>query len=282
MTGVGGGNVDAWAEKMLQRIRNTHGQEAVEDLQGDAEKTDKPEDEDSSLPPTLFYEGRDFDGTDFNYEDLSAEFCDVTFGPNCSVMFTACWRSFAWWSRIIDFGNGPGEDTIFIGNVKDTGTLAFHIWAGEHEYRLQVPGAIKLGETNRYLCTVSERGYMRIYKDDILIGEKFGVAPPAACNRYSLYVGKSSFDQDKIFDGVISDLKAWDVVVDCKGVPVPVSALPPPQMEFAGRNFSGEKDDFEDLALSYAGVELSANFSIAFNACWRSLQRWSRDRKSVV
>jgi hypothetical protein len=284
MTGVGGHNVDEWAREMLKKVQTTHGK----DEDADEEMEDPVEDEDEAnnlatdgdaektLPPTLSCEGRTFDGTPYDYEDLSGEFADVIFGPNFSVMFTACWDSFEWWSRVIDFGNGPQDANIFIGNVKDTGTLAFHVWTGTNEQVLQVKDAIQIGETHKYLCTISDRGCMQVYKDGELIGEKYGVAPPDACERTCLFVAKSNFDQDATFKGTITDVKAWDVIVDCKGIPVVTAPLPDPMFEFAGRKHTGDVEDFDDLKDMFPDAKLTANLSIAFNATWYKLNSWSR------
>jgi len=163
--------------------------------------------------PVVVYEGRHFAGSAADFEDLGSRYGEVVFGSALSVAFWARWDGLQPWSRIIDFGNGPDTNNFFIATHGMTRDLAFHVWAGGYEARLRVPEAVIPGKTNRYLCTVSESGHMRIWRDAKLLAEEYRGAPPSYGTRRFLYVGRSNWDRDRPFCGMISDLSVWNAVV---------------------------------------------------------------------
>jgi len=130
-----------------------------------------------------------------------------------SVSFVARWDALHSWSRVIDFGNGSATDNVTISNFEKGKTLVADVYRGTSRKRLVMPGAITLGETRRYLFTVSESGCMRMVRDEVQLGELPGGYAPRAVERSRLLVGGSSWPSDGHFQGHIADLKVWGSVV---------------------------------------------------------------------
>lgn len=267
-----------------------------------------------AVAPVLRYEGRVFDGTEADFEDLGARHGPLTLGGNgFTVAFTARWDSLNKWSRILDFGNGPGGANIFVANKGHAGTLAFHIFVDKVEHRAYAHEAIKLGQTRRYMCSVTPAGRMKIFMNGLLLSENEDGAPPPQLERRTLLIAKSSWDRDAPFHGQISDVAVWDAAVNWDGTPVeeappaapqPLPPLPiitgapaepgpeleaaaalaapvvlaadavPPVLRYEGRQFSGKAADFEDLSSEFGALQLGGPLSIAFTARFDAIQRW--------
>lgn len=158
-----------------------------------------------------------FMGVPESYADIAGRFPGLLGGQNgFSVAFTAKWDALNRWSRVLDFGNTvklgskAHGSNIVVANEKTTDTFAFAIYGAESNAFLTIPRLIKVGESSRFLCSVDEKGHMRVYKDGELVGEnKHGVVP-AAVPRDHLYLGKSNFDGNAMFAGEIRDLCVWN------------------------------------------------------------------------
>jgi len=158
------------------------------------------------------YNGRQFSGDKTDFEDLAKVYQNVEFTGAISIAFTACWYKLNCWSRIVDFGSHE-DSKLFICNRMYSGCLAFHVFSGNTEHKLVAKDIIKIGETHRYLCTVTASGYMRIFQDGKLVGEQIGGEPNTG-RRSKLLVAKSCYSRDEPFKGWICNLKVWDTVVD--------------------------------------------------------------------
>lgn len=163
--------------------------------------------------PVIVYDGRQFTGALADFEDLGPRYGDIVFGSAFSIAFFARWDGLQPWSRIIDFGNGPEGGNIFIATYGMTRDMAFHVWVGSFEAKLRVQEAIIPGKTNRYLCTVSETGHMKVWRDARLLAEEFHGVPPSYGTRRFLYVGRSNWERDRPFTGMITELSVWNAVV---------------------------------------------------------------------
>lgn len=126
-----------------------------------------------------------------------------------TILFEARWDALNYGSRIIDFGSGAPRENIIICNQKETNNLMFQIYSGAEQASLVVAECIQVGQMNKYLCTVSASGHMRVLRDGVLVGEKTHGCAPAAFRRSTLFVGRSHWSRDALFCGVIRDLKVW-------------------------------------------------------------------------
>jgi len=223
-----------------------------------------PEADQNSAKPVIAYQGREFFGTG-DFDNLRGRFCGVPLGGGAlSVAFTARWDSLPRWSRIIDFGNGPGLHNIIIGNRACDDTMVFNVWVNSKEYGLHIPQGIVVGEVHRYLCTVTPSGRMEVYRDGKLIGETDkGAAPRMETRRY-LYVGGSNWQRDDGFNGLIADLVVWNTLVDWSGKALeyepsypegqdpadrsrPRALLPGPRIQRHGGGFRGFSQEVRAL-----------------------------------
>lgn len=201
------------------------------------------------IPVLKVEERRVFHGTRDSFEDLGIKFDNIVLGGALSIGFTACWQSLGCWSHVIDFGNGEGDNNIFIGNLKNKNTLAFHIWVRDFEYRLQIPNGITLGRADRYLCTVSPQGHMCVYRNGQLMGEKVDGRAPRKLLRRFLYIGKSHWLRDEPFHGTIENLTVWNAVVDCKG------KVRPEYPKFHGQVFAVDVAEIDRETENFQGRE---------------------------
>lgn len=160
-----------------------------------------------------------FSGHPESFTDLSAKFPAPLGGPDgFSVAFTARWDKLNRWSRVIDFGSGVGDsghggNNIIIANEKVSDAFAFHIYGNTSNACLTIPGIIKVGTDTRYLCSVDSEGHMRVFQEGRLVGEKKDGFVPPAVHREHLYIGKSNFKGNGMFEGEVRDLCVWNAAV---------------------------------------------------------------------
>ncbi|CAK0863997.1 unnamed protein product, partial [Prorocentrum cordatum] len=257
----------AWA-----RDAPFHGR--IEDLQvwGAVVNWDTTEVQRVPLKPSMFYDGREYEGDECDWDDLGSRFGHTPLGGSgLSVGFAARWRSLKRWSRIIDFGNGPGTENIVVANKGTSTTLVFNVWDGRQEHGLQVPDAIEVGRLQRFLCTVDAFGHMQVFRDGELLATGGGARGrqdhggcPCRAARGFLYVARSHWDRDEAFHGEIRDLKVWNAVVDWTGRAEAAQGLrarsPREQLRLAAREDPPldpeARDALEDLRASLRGDSL--------------------------
>ena len=109
------------------------------------------------------------------------------------------------YQRLFDFGNGAGEDNVWMGQVGNTNDMAFEIWQGGMAYRVVAKNAIVEGETAVWAVTVDANGIMRVYKDFAQIANGEGVVP-ADVDRANELVGRSNWANDTPLIGEVLDI----------------------------------------------------------------------------
>lgn len=187
---------------------------------------------DSSLEvrPIFTFDGLDFDGDRIVNLREKPYYFDHHLGGAMSISFIARWDAFALRSRIIDFGDGPTADNIIIANLETGRSLIVEVFRGPSKKRLTMPGSLAIGETHRYLLSISETGLMRMLQD----GSQLGVQPqgyaPRTLERRKLLVGGSNWSSDENFQGEISELKIWPREVSWKEAFPVETPLPPPRL----------------------------------------------------
>lgn len=183
---------------------------------------ERPSSSESSAQAIIAYEGREFQGSDEDFEDLwprvqnASTWTRKICGP-LSVAFRARWDSLGFWSRIIDIGSGPSSSNIVIGNMESSNSFIFAVQNGRamSDFKAAVAkDAIPIGEEHDWLCTVAEDGHMKIYRDGKLLAEEPNGHAPHAFPRRHLYIGKSNWDENEMFTGMIRNLTIWSQIVD--------------------------------------------------------------------
>lgn len=160
------------------------------------------------------FPGGDFRGASFVDLHSPPHSFNTPLGGAISVSFTARWDALPPWSRIIDFGSGPGADNIVISNYERGKTIVADIYRGTSRKRILMQGSIVIGQTSSYLFSVSASGHMKFMKDEVVIGELANGFVPRPVERSRLYVGGSNWSADGLFQGRIADLKIWRGTVE--------------------------------------------------------------------
>lgn len=137
-----------------------------------------------------------------------------------TIEFEAKWLNLNYWSRVIDFGNGPDADNILIGNVNDTPNLMASLRIGNsafpHEKIFNDMIEVNKKDNYKFVYQKNNNGYEEtLYKNNLLIENVSYELTDTIKNikRTENYIGKSNwevYDVDKNFCGYIFFLKITD------------------------------------------------------------------------
>ncbi len=161
-----------------------------------------------------------FDGED-DYVDVDDIPAEVDFASGFIVEFEAEWNVLNNWSRIFDFGVGKEQDNIFVSIFTANPSLGVAVWYNKTENRIEVPNVITIGEILKFkiIYDKKETGYeLRIYKNNELVYTTNYEIENLISNvlRTNNYLGRSNWESDKYFKGLIYNLK----ITDSKGTPI--------------------------------------------------------------
>jgi hypothetical protein len=149
-----------------------------------------------------------FDGTS-NYIQLPAMNFDYSQG--FTVESWVYYEEFNKFSRIIDFGNGQGQDNIVFANEDTTNNLFFLVLP-EDSPRIKASNALEEKKWMYLVATVDGSGNAKIYKNGQLIQSgKQNV--PKNIERQNNYIGKSNWPGDALFKGQIAEVRIWNVAL---------------------------------------------------------------------
>jgi Concanavalin A-like lectin/glucanases superfamily len=137
----------------------------------------------AALPPAVYFSG------DFSIE--------------CWVYLTATTN----WSRIIDFGNGAGNNCVlFSVSGSTSGSPALHVGG----YQFQATGTVPLNQWTHLAATLSGIN-ATIYINGIASGTS-NLSVPANVTRSYNYIGRSNWGWgDPAPEGSFDDLRIWSV-----------------------------------------------------------------------
>ena len=159
-----------------------------------------------------------FDGID-DYGIVSELEESINWVDGFRVEFEAQWNEFNYWSRIIDFGNGPSSDNIIIANYQNSNELACLILNGntQETYDFRTP-TLEKNKTGKYKIEYkkNEKNNFEVnfYKGDNLIFNKTTSYTVRNVKRVSNYIGLSNWNgngYDAIFKGKIYSLKVEQI-----------------------------------------------------------------------
>jgi hypothetical protein len=119
-------------------------------------------------------------------------------------------KSYTNWSRIIDFGNGMGNNNIVLGQMSTTGKLFFHVYDGNFNRLATVESQtqITLNEWIHVAATIDEQRNVTLYMNGDIIGTALASSLPATMQRTNNYLGRSNWP-DAYLNGSISDLRVY-------------------------------------------------------------------------
>ncbi|OZH52473.1 hypothetical protein AFK68_24125 [Hydrocoleum sp. CS-953] len=150
-----------------------------------------------------------FDGVD---DYIQMPEMNVDYSQGLTIGAWVQYNSFKSWSRIIDFGNGQGNDNIVFANEGTTKNLDLDVYKGATQNRIKADGTLELNQWLYITVTVDGSGSSKIYKN----GEEVQtglVHLPNNVNRTKNYIGKSNWSADQLFHGKMSNLRVYNARV---------------------------------------------------------------------
>jgi len=131
-------------------------------------------------------------------------------GGAFSFMCTLTMEGIDSWTRVFDFSLQADEDSITAGAIDLTLNLHFTVFRGKKPISLRVDNFFELGKEFTMLCTVSDSGHMKVFKDGVLAGEKVDGLAPLTMDRPRMYLGGHFQFSNQTFRGSIKDAKVWN------------------------------------------------------------------------
>ena len=110
------------------------------------------------------------------------------------------------YQRVFDFGNGASQDNVLLTQINSTTDMAFIVYVDGVSYRIIAPNAIEEGVVAKWTAAIDDTGYMRLWKDDVLVAEGQG-AVPADVDREFMLVGESNWPADDRLTGMVRYLE---------------------------------------------------------------------------
>ncbi|CAK0835465.1 unnamed protein product, partial [Prorocentrum cordatum] len=144
-------------------------------------------------------------------------------GGAFSFMCTLTMEGIDSWTRVFDFSLQADEDSITAGAIDLTNHLHFTVFRGKKPISVRVDNFFELGKEFTMLCTVSDAGHMRVFKDGVLVGENPDGLAPLCMERPRMFVGGHFQYHNQSFRGSISGVKVWNREV----LPEPAPAAAP-------------------------------------------------------
>ncbi len=131
-------------------------------------------------------------------------------GSNMTIEAWVYMESYANWSRILDFGNGPSKaNVVLAATVGTSGQPALYFWDGAAYDYITSPQKIPLKEWT-HVAGILDDTHLRIYINSIEVISQKATVRPENTNRTNCYIGKSNWN-DKLFHGYMEDVRIWNV-----------------------------------------------------------------------
>ena len=114
------------------------------------------------------------------------------------------------WARVIDFGNGAGDENIVLAWDADSGQMTWDVFdVYGNAFGVTTTAVFPQGRWVHVAATVDAQGNGAIYWDGQLVASGAMIAPPAATRTHQ-YLGLSNWwFQDSPFTGSLDDVKIW-------------------------------------------------------------------------
>ena len=172
-------------------------------------------------------------------------------------------KSHATWSRIIDLGNGPGNNNIMVGLTGDTGNLFFQVIDGSGVTTVHVNPSVQvpLNQWNHIAATIDSSRNTTLYLNGAVIGTAVASALPPVTTRTNNYVGRSNWQADANLNGSIRDLRLYSasrtqsqIIADSTSAVNPADETLTYAYSFNGTATSSRSGD--PAATQYSGASL--------------------------
>ena len=150
-----------------------------------------------------------YDGVS-DYADIASQ--TQNFSRGFSVAIWAKPTAVDYWARFVELGNGPENDSIVLGRMQSTNTLALRLYDGSlgaSEQALDIAGQVELDKWQHFVATIDNSGAASLYKDGELIGSGT-IGTPGSVTRTQNYVGRSSWGSDEYYEGETYDVRIYN------------------------------------------------------------------------
>ncbi|HYC29820.1 MAG TPA: LamG domain-containing protein, partial [Chitinophagaceae bacterium] len=143
------------------------------------------------------------------YAELGTVSPAGNFSSGLTIECWVKWDAFNTWSRIIDFGNGAGDDNILFANESNGSNLRFEVYNEGSQLGVSSPVEMVTGRWYHVAVTQTPDGLATIYIDGNPVASET-IFTPFDVARTQCYIGKSGWDGDGYFQGKIDELRIWN------------------------------------------------------------------------
>ena len=148
-----------------------------------------------------------FDGVD-DYVTLPAGFSNFPSGLTISAFVNFGNASF--WERIIDFGNGQGNNNILLARNSTTTTLTFEIYNNNTTFgKCNATNAILNNTIAQYVVTINGTT-CSIYRNGSLLQDFSYSYLPVNVVRNNCYIGRSNWAADDYFESSMNNIMLYN------------------------------------------------------------------------
>ncbi len=131
---------------------------------------------------------------------------DTWFGNEFTIEVWVYERSYNYWSRVIDFGNGENADNVFLALSYDVSGRPV-LSVGNQQ--LIAPQSIPLNKWVHLAATLANNT-ATLYVNGMEVGSGW-VQAPTPINRAINYIGRSNWSADAYANAIFDDLRIWNV-----------------------------------------------------------------------
>jgi hypothetical protein len=134
----------------------------------------------------------------------------VYFSGNFTMMAWIYLKTYQFWTRIFDFGNGPVSDNIYLSMIETTSNMQACIYEGSSYALINPPSVINLNNWY-FISFVLSRTTGYIYVNGNLVANGT-LNIPNNITRTSNYIGKSNWDAPSA-DAIYDEFKIYQVAL---------------------------------------------------------------------
>ena len=122
------------------------------------------------------------------------------FGGPVSISTWVRYQKFNSWSRVMDFGNGAGQDNLILANVSSGAGVAWDVRRNSTKKYLRT-GSFAKGNWTHVVTTVHESGQLQLFLDGLLVGTNNSGHAPRTLSRSHQLIGLSNWSKRWSFSG---------------------------------------------------------------------------------
>ena len=183
-------------------------------------------------------------------------------------------KSYTNWSRILDLGNGPGNNNIMLGLTGDTGNLFFQVIDGSGVTTVHINPSVQppLNQWNHIAATIDSNRNATLYLNGAVIGSAVATALPPVTTRSNNYIGRSNWQADANLNGSIQDLRLYSasrtqsqIIADSQSTVNPADATLTYAYRFNGNTNSSRSGDPATTQFSGASLRGEGSSGLNFN-----------------